>query len=175
MTRKMRQLETICVYAGCLASYNAGKIVGGWVDLDGLTEGEALRRMREVSLDMSAEPGAEEMVVMDVDAPIRVHGLRDVGKLIKLNNALQATGEALSLYIDNLGTGAFDDVDQLVEDFAEHYCGHWENGLEDYLMEHHDVLESIPEHLQFYFDWKAYTRDQGIENYWEEDGYVFLR
>ncbi len=52
-------------YAACLASYNAGRLYGAWIDLDTDTEtmGEAVQAM----LKASPVRGAEEWAVHDYD------------------------------------------------------------------------------------------------------------
>ena len=34
-------------------------------------------------------------------------------------------------------------------------------------------INEIPKHLQYYFDYESYGRDLLIDEYWEQDGYIF--
>jgi antirestriction protein len=62
-------------------------------------------------------------------------------------------------------------------DFEEAYNGEAdsEEAFAEQLADDSGMLESIPENLRCYFDFKAFARDLFINEYWYEDGYVFRR
>lgn len=159
------------IYAACLASYNAGKLHGEWIDCDNKTA-EELQEEINAMLASSPEPGAEEWAIHDHEG---------FGDLISEYTNL----ETVALHAEMLekhgpAWGAFcenTDADLATEEnFLEAFCGVYRSKI-DYATE---LLEDIGELKEDsiaarYFDYYAFARDLFITDYWydEETGAVF--
>lgn len=153
------------MYAACLASYNNGILHGVWLDLDDYvydpdTSG-LLMAIKEQVLDTSPIPGAEEWAAHDWDG----EGLSGFGEYPDLEKVLEHVrlvsehGEAWLAYVEHVG--AHYATEEGFEDARMGECESPEDWAEEFLSEN-GTLESIPENLRAYFDFKAYARDAEI-------------
>lgn len=53
------------IYAASLSDYNAGRLHGTWIDVEGTTDPDEIRESIRVMLEQSPEPGAEEYEIHD--------------------------------------------------------------------------------------------------------------
>ena len=201
------------IYVACLASYNAGKLHGEWIDCDDIdTMQEAVAAMLRASPEpnvtvdcpdcegtgvavtgvtdgvQQCEPcgtckgagkvaSAEEYAIHDHEGFGRAVGeYTPLTRVAALAEAITEHGAPFIAYLEHLGTDS--DVAEAVEEFEERYCGEWdsERAYAENLLDELGELNSIPEHLQYYFDYDAYARDlfRGGD-YWRDDetGAVF--
>jgi antirestriction protein len=89
--------------------------------------------------------------------------------------------EALGLFIDDKDINEDTDFEELMQEFRDEYQGYYDGseGTEVEFaykyIEEHGILSEILEHLQYYFDYKAYANDLFINDFVEHDGHVFRR
>ncbi len=169
----MRTLtDTPKIYVACLASYNAGKLYGKWIDADQTAE-EIQAEIREM-LKGSPEPFAEEWAIHDYEGfeGIRLDEYESIGKIAELARLIQEHGEAFAAYAGYVGLDY-----ATAEGFEEAYSGEWgseEEFAEDLMRECYE----IPEHLEFYIDYEKFARDLFINDYFSAEAsgggvYVF--
>jgi len=160
------------IYVACLASYNAGRLHGAWIDLEGDTDEDDLQEAIAWILSTSPEPGAEEWAVHDgsgLPALLSRNEWPELEQLVAFADALsdlpgEYTREAYRLACDN--QGEILDSDQ----FHETYCGCYSSG-EDYAQELAEELGSIPADLPWplcNIDWASAWRDLSFDGYREE-------
>ena len=65
---------------------------------------------------------------------------------------------ALAIYADYEG---FDDLEEAAREFEDHYAGTYDSVAEwaEQLADDTGLLDGVPEHLRYYFDFAAYSRD----------------
>ncbi len=167
---------SIQIYVGTYAKYNNGSISGEWIDVTDLTEEEFLDQCKELHSD-EEDP---EFMFQDTDIDLEV--LRKYVKESYISSEFWNLKEMLSGLDENeqeafeayLSNGMEADLD----DFRDAYMGHVdaydvETAFAEQLMEETGELQSIPEHLRYYFDFEAYGRDLFISDFFQVDGYVF--
>ena len=171
------------IYAACLASYNNGCLHGEWFDLEDYSDkGELLEAIAEKVLRTSPYPNvtvtctccegagctqcnglgevpsAEEWAAHDWDG----EGLSgfgeypDLAKVLEHVRLVSEHGEAWLAYVEHVGEHYA--TEEGFEDARLGECESPEDWAEEFLTDT-GALESIPENLRYYFDFKAYARD----------------
>lgn len=143
------------VWIGSLAAYNAGQLVGEWVDATDLEAMEAV----------AAKLPGEEYALMDREG---FGGLIDeytaLDTVAAIAEALEEHGEAFRLYVENEGYSLGpEDVQSCVGDFEEAYVGE-RDSFREYAEEFVSEvgwggLEQIPDELWGYLDFEMIARD----------------
>lgn len=149
------------VWVGCLACYNAGNLVGSWLDP---AEGP----------DWACpNPTHEETWVFDHEG-FGSEGEGSPQHFADLASEFEEAAEygpveAYLLYRANVGAQY-----ATAAGFEESYRGEW-GSLQEYAEELFDelYLHEIPEHLRSYIDYEKFASDLECDGYWEADGYVF--
>ncbi len=149
---------TARVWIGCLAAYNAGRLHGRWVDVDGTTDLEAAK---DDILASSAEPGAEEWFIADYEGfgGIEIGESESLATVQHYAELIEEQGEAIALFIAD---------GHEPEDFQEAYRGVWddEQDFTRALVDDLGLLDRADQHLASYFDYAAYARDLFIDDFW---------
>ena len=154
-------------WIGSLAAYNAGRLVGAWIDLDGKDAEdvtvEAQSAMRPMIAGWMGEAQAfDEIQAFDIEglAPF-VRGECSVQEACaaaaKIAEVEDHERDAFLAYAANEGNPASVDVD----DFRDAYAGEY-GSIEDYadeILAESGMLDAIPENLRSYFDVAAWARD----------------
>lgn len=154
---------TARAWIGCLACYNAGRLVGEWFDAE---DADTI-----TLADVHGDPGrvrrgCEELWVMDhenipVDGEMSPHEAAEWARVIlsvpeHLRGALRAWVASECYVVE--GTGDLPSV----TDFEERFCGTWAS-FRDYaenLAEEAGLIpEDAPQELVRYFNWDVWTRD----------------
>lgn len=158
-------------WIGCLASYNAGRLIGEWVEVstDADENAETIARI----LKDSPEPLAEEYYVADYDDD---HGLRrllgeypsasDLAFAAEFvsdaeDEALNNASPAIEAYLDVNSPQKASDLYPFKDWWRDAYAGE-ANSLTDWITDHLEEtgeLDAIPSHLRDYFDFRSYARD----------------
>jgi len=147
------------IWVGCLGAYNAGVLLGEWIDAT-----EADTKVNELNADWYKENPefGDEWFIADHEGFGNAWPggeWPDLDNLAKLAEALEEHGEAFKAYAE-YEDGA-DDIIEVIKKFEEAYLGDYENVTEyawDFL-EDTGALAEIPDYLVNYFDFKAYGRD----------------
>lgn len=150
------------VWIGCLACYNAGRLVGDWHDASDA---------EEVSTDdvHGRASSHDELWVFDIEnIPVRremsPHEAAGWGRVFDEVDEHQR--EALFAWVasgDYVVEGAGDLPS--TSDFEERYAGHWDS-FDNYARQIADdigLLRDVPEEIATYFDWGSWTRDQRFD------------
>ena len=170
------------IYVASLSDYNAGILHGAWFDLseyeDALELYEAIKKqVLETSPTAKAEglELTEEYAIHDYDGiyPDNLGEYENLDYLMDIQNCLNqcATSEdeeAFCTWLNEIGNKP--DYDS----FETSYCGKYES-KEDYTYQYIEdtgLLSDMPEWMQKYFDYEAFTRDLFLD-YTMIDGYVF--
>lgn len=155
----MAKATTECrVYLACLACYNAGRLVGEWVD------GEDAEDFDIGTMDHGADDPCphEELAIHDHEGfgewrPGENESLADVSAVARL---MGEHGEAFSAWYAN-GNATGKSVSEWGDAFSEDYRGTYKS-LADYaeeLSEELGDLESVPERLRYHIDWESVARE----------------
>lgn len=178
--------DTMRVWVGCLACYNAGRLVGEWVDAteaaDSVADPDWCLAVHGPAI-AADEPVSdhEEWWCFDVDG-VPTGGECSPDEAQRLAESIAACAEgtgaplaAVRAYLDNFHGDVY-----ALDNFEEAWCGEWdseqdyaENLAEDcgYLStpaEHasHWAGQAVPNPLLSYIDWEAWTRDLFMGDYW---------
>jgi antirestriction protein len=131
--------DTPQVWVGCLASYNAGRLIGEWVDATDADEiGEAQKRVATTAVAAAKDAGEypiyfgepEEFFIADYDgfpeAAVKMLGeYASYETIATIAQAIEAHGEPFGKWLNTLDS--IDDVDDLADRFQESYRGEWES------------------------------------------------
>ena len=167
------------IYVACLASYNAGNLIGVWIDLTDITDADEISEAIQWMLQQSPAPGAEEYAVHDssgLPGFLRSTEWPDLAQLAQYAETLAEVGESdaepYRMACDNAGQILSED------DFKETYRGCHNSGAdyaEDFYNEQLSVAEQGP--LINYVDWEMVWRDFTFDGFSEEsasDGGVHI-
>lgn len=160
------------IYIADLAAYNAGKLIGKWLDLDDYTDAKELK---DAVADWMRTRGIEEIAVHDYDdcpADSYFGECPSFVELFKYHELYTNHGSAFASWF-SLGNYSHD-CDEWEEQFQDVYVGQYDSWVDFAmnLLQDTGALESIPEHLRCYFDYSAYARDLKYD-YTEADGFYF--
>lgn len=152
------------IYVACLASYNAGRLHGAWIDVD--TDKDVMAAKIEAMLKASPMLDAEEFAVHDYDE------FPNMGEYPSLD-AIAATAELVELaaerqiapsdfhHIADNWHGNADDIRRALEDDFHGFYEDFDEFVEQYADDF--LLINIPERVARYFDYDALARDLMIE------------
>lgn len=165
----MRQTQENRIYVACLASYNAGRLHGEWIDLDNKSEDEVNEAIQAM-LKASKEPDAEEYAIHDYELPFKIREYESTDTILEQLEKIAEHGEAWQAYCDYFGK------DYATEsDFQDKYQGEWKSELAfaENIADKTILCESDNETLKRYFDYESFSRDLFLDGYTFIDGHVF--
>jgi antirestriction protein len=160
------------VYVACLSAYNAGRLYGAWIDLEGVTDKEDLQEAINWILSTSPEAGAEEWAVHDSSGlPCYLSRTEwpDLDQLVAWADAIgtlpgEEEVEAFRLACEDQGQTLDDDQ------FRDTYCGCYISG-EDYAQELAEETGAVPEEVPWplsCIDWAAAWRELTFNGWHQE-------
>ena len=156
---------TTQVFIQSLADYNAGRIVGDWVDVTGMEESDLREAINKV-LAQSKEETAEEWMIADYEGfySFELGEYSSNKTIIEAAKAINEHGEAYTLYASYIGLEY-----ATTEGFEEAYCGEWDS-FREYSDQLFDELyaHDIPDSIRFYIDYEAFARDLEIGDYYHD-------
>jgi antirestriction protein len=182
--------DTPRIYITCLASYNAGRLIGEWTDATDYDEiQEAIARVSATAIEAATREGEypiyfgppEEFFITDYEnfGEYRVSEYEQLDKLAELGAAIEEHGKAFGAYL-GLGRESADaDIADIVSNFEEALCGEYDS-IKDYAYEYvsecgwagiegHTLTES---EIYNYLDWDQIAGE--LENdLTYTDGYIF--
>lgn len=160
------------IYLTNLGKYNEGQLIGEWVDLP--CTDEELEAVKE-RIGISDEPDEngnyyEEWFITDYESDIQGVEVGEYDNLDELNEFAEeledlneSQKQALQAFLED-GSN-FDEALEGVQNF--NYMIYSDcHDMEDVAMEYAEetgLLDSIPENLRYYFDYKAFGRDMDLE------------
>lgn len=130
------------IYVASLADYNAGELLGVWIDAN--QESEALHAEIEAMLARSDEDVAEEWAIHDYEGfgPFQVHEYEPMDVVSAVARGIAEHGTAFAAYVSWAGTG-----EEALRAFDDCYLGSWPN------------LEVYARELAEDFGWEAKLRE----------------
>ncbi|MHA1574406.1 MAG: antirestriction protein ArdA [Alphaproteobacteria bacterium] len=150
------------VWVGCLASYNAGKLHGEWIDVDGADE---LAEAVAAILKSSPEPHAEEFHICDHEGfgPVTIGEYESLEQVAVIAKCIETHGAlVVSVALDELGGSNGVDPSDVDDWVSDHYDGAHES-LEDWAenyLEGCGTFSGMPDILREYFDFARWAHDQ---------------
>jgi antirestriction protein len=175
----MTTTETPRVWIGCLASYNAGRLIGEWVDAVDVDEmQECWERVKVVAVTAAKAEGEypvyfgepEEPFIADYDGfgsiASSLGEYPSWAEVAKVGEAIEEHGGAFIAWYENESR---DDADSLAENFAEEYKGTW-SSEEAYAGDYVEGCGAFPngaaytEGIDSFVDWSSvwdWLRDGG--------------
>lgn len=166
---------TYTIYVASLSDYNAGRLVGDWIDCDGKDASELQEEIDNI-LAKSQEDIAEEWAIHDHEGfgqLISEYSSADtVAEIVEVLEGIDEP-QALIEYADHVGE---DDIREAAQAFEDRYHGQWdsERAYAEEYVDSTGMLDEIPENLRHYFDYEAFTRDLFMDGYFMTgSGYVF--
>jgi antirestriction protein len=139
------------IYVACLASYNAGRLHGAWIDAG--QDADDIQAAVSAMLAASPAPDAEEWAIHDSEGLGRIGEWESFERVAAIGQAIAEAGDdapALLAWLD-------DDNDNDPEEFADCYAGCWES-LADFAYDINDG-NSLTGRLDHYIDWESVGRD----------------
>lgn len=162
----------IKIFLTNLGKYNEGCLIGEWVNLP-CTDEEIEEAKERIGIsDKPDENGNyyEEWFITDYETDIEglkigeYDNLNDLNELAEaLENLYDSDKEIVETLISE-GYNLEDSLDRKDDCIFYYNC----NDMEDVAIEYCEetgILESIPENLRIYFDYKSFGRDMGIDGY----------
>jgi antirestriction protein len=149
------------IYVACLASYNAGKLFGGWFEPASFDDAEALQEAVRAMLAGSSEPGAEEWAIHDHEgfAGIELSEYESLERVVVLAKRLSESEMEPAL----LAAAIHAFGDEWAQAFEEGYRGAYEHEgdyAEELATECHSEQELGP--YRTYIDWGRIERDMAL-------------
>lgn len=153
------------LYAACLASYNAGRLYGKWIEASSDPDD-----MREAIADMlaaSPTPGAEEWAIHDYDGFPNMGEYPDLKAVAELADLIETAEHDHGIKADDFRAiadnwhGNADDIGEALDRF----CGIFDS-FRDYADEAADEMlacYTLPDTVRNYFDYEAWARDLALE------------
>lgn len=171
--------NTAKIYVGTYSKYNNGSIEGKWLDLSDYSD---KAEFIEACYELHKDESDPELMFQDYEnIPEQFISESHISESFwtyseAMNELSTEEAEAFEIWVNNDSKDITSDIQSLIEDFRDAYCGHYSNGLEDYadqLIEE-GVLGEIPKALAPYIDVEKFARDLELGgDYWSNDGHVF--
>lgn len=152
---------TARVWISSFGAYNAGFLIGRWVDAAEAADVTARQLFEGTPYRWTDD---EELHCFDVEgmlvdremSPAEATAQAELLESVAEHQRLAFRAWAASGNHVEGGDGL-----PSVSDFEERYCGEW-SSFDDYARQHGDdmaLLKDVPDDLVGYFDWAAWTRD----------------
>lgn len=149
------------IYVASLADYNAGRLVGRWVDANQSVE--CIREQISEMLRESAEPIAEEWAIHDYEhfGELRLSEFEDLERVSELARLMDEYGPVFAGLANHFGgTSNIAEARRLME---EGYRGAFDS-VADYAEEsvtdcYADVLNKLPGFIRYHIDFEGIAED----------------
>ena len=160
------------IYVTNLGKYNEGFLIGKWLELPA-TEEEIEKTLEEIGIsDEPDENGIyyEEYFITDYETDmdgLKVSEYSNIDDLNELAEAIDDLDEDEKEIVNAImgeGYSLEDAIDKKDDVMMYYNCSNMTEVAEEYA-EQVGLLDSIPEHLRYYFDFEAYGRDMSFEGH----------
>ncbi len=149
------------IYVACLASYNAGRSHGVWIDAT--EEVEEILEQIATMLSKSPERGAEEYAIhaqegfygLKIEAHANIEDIH--GQALFISEHRELGAKLLTYY--------YGDLEYAKETLEDYYHGEYESEL-DYATAFFDecYLDAVPETIRYYIDYDSFKTDIFIDD-----------
>jgi len=154
----------IKAYVTNLGLYNEGILCGEWVTFP-ITEDEQEALFERIRIDEEHEEYFMTDYESDIDLYETFGEYVSIEKLNELADELNSLNETDSKIVEALMSNCYDLEDAIAkkDDVVVYFgCTSMREVAEEYAKEV-GLLDSIPEHLRYYFDFEAFGRDMSFE------------
>lgn len=170
-------MTTVCeveprIYVASLSDYNAGRLLGKWIDAD--QDADGIHEEIQAMLKSSPEAIAEEWAIHDYEGfgDWRPSESESMEMISKVAQAMETHGPAFSAYLADVN-----DLDYALEHFEDAFMGHYQSETdyaEELAYECYSVEDLGP--LAPYIDYGAFARDLFMSDYWsgEADSGIYV-
>ena len=151
--------ETPAIYVACLASYNAGKLFGQWIDC---TQGyDHVMDEIKAMLSNSDEEIAEDWAIHTYHGfhKIKLDEWQDIHTVCEIAEKLAEYDELAEVF--SMLYNDFTSLDEAVSMMEDNYIGCYESE-QDFIYEYVEsacILEGVADNIKRYFDYDALLKD----------------
>ena len=161
--------QDLNIYVASLSDYNAGRLVGVWIDCEGKDE-EDIQLEIKAMLATSREPNAEEYAIHDHEGfqGFDVGEYTPISEIALMVELIEEHGDGARAAASNVGSA------EDVADEMERYHGDYDD-LEEWAEQMCDdlgYLENVPDFVKYHIDYKSMARDLLMSDFYsvELDG-----
>ena len=138
------------IYVANLGAYNAGRLMGGWLDLTTFEDKEELQLKVDEIANVNPALYGDEWAIHDYSNFPDLGENPDLDKVIEVAQLIKDNSyEAVKGFLDNWS------VEDL-EHFEESFCGA-HSSFKDYAEQLFDECYEVPEHLENYIDYDKFA------------------
>jgi antirestriction protein len=159
--KKTETTTTPRIYVASLADYNAGRLLGRWIDADQPSD-DIYREIAEM-LAESKEPIAEEWAIHDYEnfGSLRLSEFED---LKYVSEVARLMGEHGTFFAELVGHCC--DIEEAQRYMEEGYCGELDR-LDDYAEQfveecYGNEIEKLPVFIRYHIDFEGIARDMEL-------------
>lgn len=173
-------MNDLRIYVASLADYNAGRLHGVWIDVEGKDVDE-LQAEVNAMLAESEEDAAEEYAIHDYEEfGSLLEEYTPLDEVVRLAEIAEELGEEWPAYVAFAEYAAIRPYPD-VSEFQDHYMGEWYSKLAfaENFVENTGFFDGVHGQLVRYFDYEAYARDLFLDGFNAVDSgngsiYVFM-
>ena len=149
--KKETNLDNPCIYVANLGAYNAGRLVGRWLDLTELKDIDELKKVVDIIANTNSVYG-DEWAIHDYSNFPNMGENPDLEKVIEVAEIVEEHGfNKINAFLEIY---SIEDLDN----FEESYNGEW-SSFQDYAEDFFDSCYEVPENISNYIDYEAFARD----------------
>ena len=149
--KKETNLDNPCIYVANLGAYNAGRLVGRWLDLTELKDIDELKKVVDIIANTNPVYG-DEWAIHDYSNFPDMGEYPDLEKVIEVAEIVEEHGfNKINAFLEIY---SIEDLDN----FEESYNGEW-SSFQDYAEDFFDSCYEVPENISNYIDYEAFARD----------------
>lgn len=156
------------IYVASLSDYNAGRLHGEWINVDGDVYVTEVQEHINRILQTSRDPGAEEWAIHDYEGfgMVRLNEYQSLETVVRLARGIEQHGPAFAAWASHVGL----DNPEALDRFEDAFLGSWDSARDyaDALLEDIGLLPEMdkvtPDLLQAYVsvDVESFARDMEI-------------
>jgi len=151
-----------CIYVADLGAYNAGKLIGKWLDLTTFEEVGDLQN--EIDKIACSSGYGDEWAIHDYsNMPSSLGENPDLEKVLEIAELIKE--HSFNVVDAFINIFSYDDLDNL----EDSYCGEWDSfkAFSDDIFDE-CYLHDVPDHIQNYIDYEGFSKDLSMD-YYEAD------
>lgn len=148
-----------CIYVANLGAYNAGRLVGKWLDLTTFDNDveklwEAVNKIANINTFLYGD----EWAIHDYLNFPNMGENPDLEKVIEVAEKIEEEGfDKINAFLE---VYSIEDLDS----FDESYCGEWDS-FQEYAEDYFDSCYEVPSHLENYIDYEKFANDLSYDHH----------
>ena len=141
-----------CIYVANLGAYNAGRMVGWWLDLTTFKDKDELQEAVDKVANYLGSIYGDEWAIHDTSNFPDMGENPDLEKVIEVAAMIKQEGyEQVKAFLE---VYSIEDL----EHFEDSYQGHWDS-FKEFATEYMDNCMEVPEHLEDYIDYEKFSNN----------------